>query len=114
MQLANYLFYFMAGGAVVTAVVALEESGLTMLSRLAALFPIITWLSYLFIGQFAAPQQVADHATFVLFGTLVSWVPYMATIIYFSPRVGVLKAVALALAVFVVIAAIFTRFYFAH
>ena len=108
----QYLFYFLVGGLVVSAVVFFEESGYTTLSRIAILFPVVTWLSYLFIGNFGTPQQVADSATYVLFGTIVAWIPYMASIVYFAPKFGVEKAIIIALAVFVVLAAIFSYVYY--
>ena len=112
MAWTKYLLYFIAGGVITTAIVALEESGMPLLSRLAALFPVFTWLAYLFIGQSGTAQQVADHAKFVLIGTIISWIPYMLSIIYFSPKLGVYKSIALSIAIFIIIALIFTYFYF--
>ncbi|MEM3369512.1 MAG: hypothetical protein QXZ69_00205 [Candidatus Micrarchaeia archaeon] len=112
LNLFNYLFYFVVGGLVVSIVVFLEESGYTLLSRIALLFPIITWVSYLFIGNFGTPQQVADSAKFVLFGTIVAWIPYMLSIIYLSPRLGVDHAILVALIVFIAIASIYSYVYY--
>ena len=111
MDWSKYPFYFITGGVVTTAIVALEESGMPLLSRLAALFPVFTWLAYLFIGSQGAAQEVAAHAKFVLTGTIVSWIPYMLCIIYFAPRLGVTKAVLVSIAVFVVVALAFTDIY---
>ena len=111
MDWSKYPFYFIAGGIVTTAIVALEESGMPLLSRFAALFPVFTWLAYLFIGSSGTAEQVASHATFVLIGTIVSWIPYMLCIIYFAPKFGVVKAVLIGIAVFVVIALTFSYFY---
>jgi len=112
MEWTKYLLYFVTGGIITTAIVALEESGMPLLSRLAALFPVFTWLAYLFIGQTGTAQQVADHAKFVLIGTIVSWIPYMLAIIYFAPKIGVYKAIALSIVIFIIVALIFTYFYF--
>jgi uncharacterized membrane protein (GlpM family) len=112
MDILKYLLYFVTGGIVTTAIIALEESGTPLLSRLAALFPVFTWLAYLFIGQFGTAQQVADHAKFVLVGTIVSWIPYMLAIIYFAPRIGVYKAIAVSILIFVIVALIFSYIYF--
>ncbi len=108
----KYLLYFAAGGLITTAIVTLEESGMPLLSRLAALFPVFTWISYLFLGQEESAQQIASHAKFVLTGTIVSWIPYMLAIIYFAPRIGVYKAVIAAIAIFLVVALIFSYLYF--
>ena len=111
MDWTKYLLYFLTGGIISTVIVTLEESGMPLLSRLAALFPVFTWVAYLFIGQFGTGQQVADHAKFVLVGTIVSWIPYMFSIIYFAPRIGVYKALVISLLLFVVVALIFSYFY---
>ena len=108
----HYLFYFVVGGLVVSGVVFFEESGFTILSRIAMLFPVVSWLSYLFISDFGTPQQIAEHANFVLFGTIVAWIPYMYSIIYFAPKFGVAKAIGIALVVFLISAALFSYAYY--
>ena len=107
----KYIGYFTIGGLVITTVVALEELGMPLLSRLAALFPVVTWVSYLLIGQLSGPQAVSEHAKFVLLGTIFSWIPYMLTIIYLAPKVGVTKSIIAAILVFTVIALIFSYVY---
>jgi uncharacterized membrane protein (GlpM family) len=107
----KYLLYFVSGGVITTVIVSLEESGMPLFSRLAALFPVFTWISYMFLGESETPQQIASHAKFVLAGTIVSWIPYMLSIIYFSPRIGVYKAIAVSIILFVVIALLFTYAY---
>jgi len=112
MAWTKYLFYFVTGGVITTAIVSLEESGMPLFSRLAALFPVFTWISYMFLGQTESPQQIASHAKFVLTGTLVSWVPYMFSIIYFSPRIGVYKAIFVSVVLFTVIALVYSWLYY--
>ena len=112
MAWTDYILYFVTGGIITTAIVALEESGMPLLSRLAALFPVFTWIAYLFLGQSESGQQIAEHAKFVLLGTIVSWIPYMLTIIYFAPRIDVTQAILLAVGVFIVVASLFSYFYF--
>lgn len=107
----KYLFYFLTGGLITTAIIVLEESGMPLLSRLAALFPVFTWMAYLFLGQSGTGQQIADHAKFVLIGTIVSWIPYMLSIIYFSPRIGVYKAIGISVGIFLITATLFSYFY---
>lgn len=106
-----YIFSFILGGLITTAIVYLELSGFPLLSRLATLFPIFTWLSYLFLGKLAGGQEVSRHSLFVLLGTLVAWVPYMLIIHFLAPKIGSLKAIILAIIVFLILAFIFIRFY---
>lgn len=103
----NLLTYFLVGGAVTTAIVALEESGLRLLSGLATLMPVFTLIAYLFIGQSSGGVALAHNAQLVLVGTLVAWVPYMLVIIYLAPRMQTAKAIGLALLTFFVLAIIF-------
>src|SRR3989338_6192592 len=109
--MGEYIFAFFAGGLITTLIVYFETSGFPTLSRLAALFPVFTWLSYLFIGKLAGNEAVSRHALFVLLGTIVAWLPYMFVIYYFAPKIGALKAVLMGLVVFIFLATIFIKFY---
>src|SRR3989338_9064196 len=109
--MGEYIFAFFAGGLITTLIVYFETSGFPTLSRLAALFPVFTWLSYLFIGNLAGLEAVSRHALFVLFGTIVAWLPYMFVIYYFAPKIGSAKAVFLGIAVFLVLALAFIKLY---
>lgn len=111
MNLSQYIFAFLAGGAVTVAITYFETSGFPLISRLAALFPIFTWLSYLFIGKLAGGRAVSQHALFVLLGTIVAWLPYMFAIYYFAPKIGATKAVLLGIVIFVILAVLFIKFY---
>lgn len=106
----GYIFSFIIGGTVTVAIVYFEASGMPLLSRLAALFPIFTWLSYLFIGKLSGPQAVSRHSLFVLLGTLVCWVPYMFVIYWLSPKIGSFKAIAAGIVIFLILALLFIKF----
>lgn len=106
-----YLFTFIVGGLVTTLIVYFEASGQPLISRLAALFPVFTWLSYLFLGKISGSENISSHSLFVLLGTLFSWVPYMFVIYFFAPKIGSVKAVLLAIGVFLVLALIFLKIY---
>jgi len=109
--LLEYIFAFLVGGSITAAITYFEASGYPLVSRLAALFPIFTWLSYIFIGNIAGNKEVSQHALFVLLGTIVAWIPYMLTIYYFAPKIGAMKAVLLGLVVFIILAVLFIKFY---
>lgn len=107
----EYIIAFFAGGTITAVVVALQSAGYPTLSGVAALFPIVTWLSYIFIGQLSGAQAVSQHSLFVLLGTLIAWAPYMLTIYYLSPRIGVNKTIVIALVVFFIVAFIYVTMY---
>ncbi|EKD57117.1 MAG: hypothetical protein ACD_57C00402G0001, partial [uncultured bacterium] len=88
-----YLLYFVVGGIVTTVIVALEESGYRTISGIAALVPVFTLVSYYFIGASKNGMAVSQHSQFVLCGTLVAWVPYMAVVALAAPRWGANKAI---------------------
>lgn len=99
-ELRNYALYFLTGGVVTTAIVAFEQSGNRLLSGLAALVPVFTVVSYVFIGSTEGGRAVGQHSWLVLVGTLVSWVPYMIAVALLAPRIGPLRAIPAGLAVF--------------
>lgn len=99
-----YLVYFLAGGAVTTLIVGLEQSGHRLLSGFAALFPVFTLTAYLFIGQTRDGAAVGQHSWLVLLGTLAAWVPYMIAVALLAPRIGSAKAIPVGLGVFLVFA----------
>jgi uncharacterized membrane protein (GlpM family) len=107
----EYIFSFLIGGTVTVLIIYFETSGFPTLSRLAALFPIFTWLSYLFIGKLSGAKEVSQHALFVLLGTIIAWIPYMLLIYYLSPKIGSGKAITIGLVVFIILALLFIKFY---
>jgi uncharacterized membrane protein (GlpM family) len=107
MNIKNIIIYFITGGVVTTLIVVLEESGLRIWSGLATLMPVFTLISYFFIGQSRGGTALGQHAWFVLIGTLVAWVPYMATVALLSPHMPSNRAIAIGLGVFLFLAIIY-------
>lgn len=105
--MTNILIYFVTGGLVTTAIVMLENSGYRLLSGLATLVPVFTLIAYVFIGESRGGKALSQHAALVLVGTLVSWVPYMVTVILLAPHYGTSKTIGAGLAVFFVCATVF-------
>ena len=88
MTLSGVLLCFFVGGLATALIATLEASGHRALSGFAALVTVFTMVSYFFIGASKNPLAVSQHAKFVLFGTLASWVPYMTVIAYAAPSLG--------------------------
>lgn len=103
----NYIIYFLTGGIITTLIVALEESGLRLWSGLAALVPVFTLVSYVFIGSSQGGEAVKHHSAFVLFGTLVSWIPYMIVVTFLANRLGPQRAIITGLVVFFILATVY-------
>ncbi|MBU6389968.1 GlpM family protein [Patescibacteria group bacterium] len=107
MDLSSFIIYFITGGLFTTIIVVLEENNNRLLSGFATLIPVFTLVAYLFIGQSKGGIAVGQHAWFVLFGTIVSWIPYMIAVAYLSPRIGPHKAILVGLGVFFVLALLY-------
>ena len=103
----NIIIYFITGGLFTTLIVVLEENGSRVLSGLMALIPVFTLVSYIFIGQSKGGQAVSQHSQFVIWGTLVSWIPYMIVVAYLAPKIGVNKAIIAGMITFFVLAIIY-------
>lgn len=108
------LIYFFVGGTFTAAIVLLEEHGFRLLSGFAALIPIFTLISYIFIGISKGGYAVSQHSKFVLLGTIISWVPYMLAVAYLSPKMGPQKAIGIGLLAFFVLALIFLAIVFKY
>lgn len=102
--MGNLIIYFLTGGLFTTLIVVLEKTGSRLLSGLLALIPVFTLISYIFIGESQGGQAVSDHARFVLWGTVVSWIPYMILVIYLAPRIGSHRAITVGMIAFFVLA----------
>ena len=103
----NILIYFITGGLFTTLIVVLEQSGFRLVSGLMALIPVFTLVSYIFIGQTQGGLAVSQHAKFVLWGTIISWIPYMIAVVYLAPKIGPTKAIIAGMVIFFILATIF-------
>ncbi len=72
-----------------------------------ALIPVFTLVSYIFIGQSQGGLAVSQHSQFVLWGTIVSWIPYMIAVAYFAPKIGAHNAIIVGMVLFFVLAITF-------
>ena len=99
----RYLAYFLMGGLTVTLVVLLAEMSHPFLSGMAIVFPAVTVISFYFIGRAAGPEAVTVTARSALYTSAVVWVPYILTVIYFAPRVGVNRAILMGIGVFLAV-----------
>ncbi len=103
----SYVVYFLIGGLFTTLIVALEGSGFRLISGFAALMPVFTLVSYIFIGELKDGLAVGQHAWFVVVGTMFSWIPYMIVVAYLAPRIGSKFAIGAGLLTFCILAAIY-------
>lgn len=107
MGLKTLIFSFIVGGGITALIVGFEESQMRILSGVAALMPVFTMVSYFFIGASQNSVAVSQHSKFVLVGTLVAWIPYMAVIALTATKLGTNKSLALGMIVFFTLAGIY-------
>ena len=106
MDMYSTLLYFIAGGTLVTAAVLFAEIGNPFLSGIALMFPSITAVSYYFIGKNVGSTGVAATIKSTIISAFIVWLPYMITLSYLAPRMGVNKALAFSIMVFLIIGTI--------
>jgi uncharacterized membrane protein (GlpM family) len=102
MDFKDIVFSFLVGGTVTALIVGLEQSNMQLWSGIAAIMPVFTLVSYIFIGSSGNSIAVSRHAKFVLFGTIVAWVPYMIVIAWTTPKLGTNRSLLLGLLTFIV------------
>jgi uncharacterized membrane protein (GlpM family) len=107
MNIQSIIIAFLVGGTVTTLITALEVSNMRVWSGIAALAPVFTLISYLFIAKTESGLAVSQHAKFLLVGTIITWTPYMLTIILLAPRIGSVHSVVIGFLIFCVFAAVF-------
>lgn len=106
MDLYSTVLYFIAGGMLVTAAVLFAEIGNPFLSGIALMFPSITAVSYYFIGKSVGSAGAATSIKSTIASAFIVWLPYMLTLSYLTPRMGVNKALVFSIAVFLIIGSI--------
>ncbi len=98
----DYALYFLTGGTVVSLVVWLARQGHPFLSGMALVFPGVTLVSLYFIGKNAGDEVAAASARSAIYSTFAVWLPYIATVAYFSTRWGVNRALSVGFAIFLI------------
>lgn len=100
----EYALYFIMGGTIVSLVIWLARQGHTLLSGIALVFPSVTLVSMYFIGRAAGNNAVATTARSAIYSTFFVWIPYISTVAFLAPRLGVNRALVAGFLVFLVLA----------
>jgi uncharacterized membrane protein (GlpM family) len=107
--MVEYILSFIIGGLLTTIIVYCEVNGFPLISRIAALFPLFTWLSYLFIGSLTNSARVVNHTLFV--GNHFCMDSLYAFYLFFAQMLGSTKAIIGAIIIFLVLSTIFSAIY---
>ncbi len=106
----EYVLYFMMGGTIVSLVVWFAKQGHPLLSGVALVFPSVTLVSMYFVGRAAGSNAVSATAKAAIFSTFFVWIPYISTVAFLSPRLGVNRALVAGFMVFLVLASVWVYF----
>lgn len=96
--------YFITGGTSVALAVGLARLGYPVLSAMAVLFPAATLISLIFIGAQVSDAAVVTNAKQFLVINFVAWVPYVASVVLLTPRLGYVPAMAVGVTIFTTLA----------
>jgi len=106
MDVISIILYFLAGGLTVSVSILLANSGNTMLSGLAMMFPSVTVVSYYFIGKSLGSEVATASIKSTIAGALIVWLPYMMVMLYLTPKMGLNKAMLFGILTFLIIGAV--------
>ncbi len=99
----KYVFYFVIGGAVVSIVTYYASHARTLLAAFFANLPVMTLITFLMIYREAGEKAVVPYAQGLLI-MLAPWLVYIFSVIFLTPRLGVLPALVTGLSFYLVFA----------
>lgn len=105
MQLKNFVFYFMLGGSIVSAVTLMGSQGRGLLAAFVATFPTMTILTFALIHSKAGQAATVDYAKGLLFMT-PPWIIYVLCLIILLPRWGFLKSLIIGVLTYIILAGV--------
>ena len=98
----KYLFYFLIGGLVVTAVTYFAAQAKGLLAAFIANLPIITLITFLMIYFAAGENLVLSYAKGLLI-MLLPWLIYIFSVLFFTPKFGFLPSLIIGLLLYLLI-----------
>jgi len=102
------LLYFIIGGIVVSATIFIGSEGKGLLAAFIALFPSVTFTTFLIIYFESGMSATLSYAKGLAFLT-PAWILYLLVFIYFLPKIGFAEAMALGISLYVISSLIIIR-----
>jgi uncharacterized membrane protein (GlpM family) len=99
----KYFFYFLIGGTVVSVVTYYASHRGTLFAAFIANLPVMTLITFLMIYREAGEAAVVPYAKGLLI-MLVPWLLYIFTVVFMTPRIGVVASLLTGLTSYVAIA----------
>jgi|GEM_PF-144842 uncharacterized membrane protein (GlpM family) len=102
------LLYFIIGGIVVSATVLIGSEGKGLLAAFIALFPSVTFTTFLIIYLESGLDATLSYAKGLALLT-PAWILYLLVFIFFLPKVGFAQAMALGVSLYIISSLIIIR-----
>jgi len=99
----EYLFYFLIGGVIVSAVTYFASHAKGLLAAFIATFPLITAITLLTI-YFKAGHEAAISYARGLIIMICPWIVYIVAIIYLTHRLGFIPSLIIGIVLYLILA----------
>ncbi|MCP8307188.1 MAG: DUF3147 domain-containing protein [archaeon] len=102
------LLYFIIGGIVVSSTVFIGSEGKGLLAAFLALFPSVTFTTFLIIYLESGLNATLSYAKGLALLT-PAWILYLLVFIFFLPKIEFYKAIALGISLYILSSFIIMR-----
>ena len=99
----KYILYFLIGGTVITVVTYFASHSRTMVAAFFANLPVLTLITFLTIYYEAGQKAVVPYAHGLMI-MLFPWLAYIGSVIFLTPRIGVIPSLLLGIILYLVLA----------
>ncbi len=99
----KYILYFLIGGTVISVVTYFASHARTMVAAFFANLPVLTLITFLTIYYEAGQKAVVPYAHGLII-MLFPWLAYIGSVIYLTPRIGVIPSLLLGILLYLAIA----------
>lgn len=95
----KYILYFILGGGVVSLVSYFASHSKGLIAAFFANLPVITLVTFIIIYLESGEKNVVDYAKSLLI-MLFPWLSYIFSVIFLSPKIGVIPALVTGLGIY--------------
>ncbi len=106
----KYLFYFLAGGTIISVVTYLASNSRPLLAAFFANLPVMTLITFLTIYHEAGEKALTPYAKGLLI-MLFPWLSYLFTIMLLTPRLGFPVSLAAGFSLYLFLAYVVIRIF---
>jgi len=102
----KYLLYFLIGGTIISVVTYFASHSRTLVAAFFANLPVMTLITFLTIYHEAGQKAVVPYAYGLLI-MLFPWLAYLGSVIFLTPRLGIVISLVTGISLYLVIAYVF-------